>query len=93
MNNTPEIKEITDATFELGRKTVQTVSELNTRVLTDVVDYAETVARANSTWFTAPMSSNALTETWGRMQSEMIKGYSTWTDYFKNFSKQFETNL
>lgn len=87
MNNTPEIREITDATFELGRKTVQTVSELNTRVLTDVVDYAEAVARAQSTWFTAPTASNALTETWGRMQSEMIKNYSTWSDYFKNFGK------
>lgn len=84
--STPEIKELTTATMELSRKTMQSFSEFGIKALNDVADYTETVTKANTAFF-GNYNANGLSDAYAKMQSEMIKGYSFWTDYLRNLSK------
>jgi hypothetical protein len=83
---TPEIKELTHATFELGRKSVQSFTEFGIRAFNDYVDYTETVAKANATMF-GNNTQAGLSDAYSKIQNEMLKGYSFWTDYLKNHTK------
>ena len=86
--NKNEINQVTEATFDLGRKAVQTFSEFGAKTFTDMVDYTETVAKAQTNMFGySPINTSALNDSWGKIQSDIIKNCSTWTDYLKNFSK------
>lgn len=78
-----ELKTIADATVDLGRKTTEVMTDLGTTTFNNVASFAVTVTKAQSELLRSHPSTSVFSDmfdTWSKMQSEVIKSYTQWTD-------------
>lgn len=81
--NTFDIKTVSDAAFELSRKTVQNLTDANIRTLKDMVAFGDTVTKASSDIVKNYFPTNGYTEMsnmFSKFQTETIKSMNAWTE-------------
>jgi predicted nucleotide-binding protein (sugar kinase/HSP70/actin superfamily) len=81
MNNV-DLKPIVDATTDLVRKTVQNVTDVQTRMVKDVVAFNDAVIKAQTEMMKA-IPGNVFADVYtnaAKMQSDAMKTASTWTE-------------
>lgn len=84
--NAPDLKPIVDATTELTRKSVQTMTEMSTRVMKDVVAFGDTVAKTQADLF-KNVPNNMFNDVYAsvsKAQAEAVKTVTLWYDKFNS---------
>ena len=84
MNNL-DLKPVVDATTDLVRKTVQNVTEAQTRAVKDITAFNDAVIKAQTEMLKA-IPGNVFADVYAnaaKMQAEAMKTASTWTEKFQ----------
>lgn len=80
--NTVDIKPVVDATTDLVRKTVQNVTEAQTRAVKDFAAFNDAVIKAQTEMLKS-IPGNVFADVYAnaaKMQTEAMKAASTWTE-------------
>jgi predicted nucleotide-binding protein (sugar kinase/HSP70/actin superfamily) len=82
--NTVDIKPVVDATTDLVRKTVQTMTDTNTRVLKDFTAFSDTMIKAQTDMMKS-VPSNVFADLYTnvtKMQADALKQATAWSEKF-----------
>ena len=84
--NTVDIKPVVDATTDLVRKTVQTVTDAHTRVLKDVTAFSDTMIKMQTEMMKS-VPGNVFADIYTnatKMQADAMKQATAWTEKLQN---------